>query len=309
MLDAPLIAMCSVLLVAIAFLAIPGWDAVAHILFLDRVTVGRWRLFFGIVSIVLVVLLGSRYDEWRERNGKLPRTLLPATLASAAVVLSVILIWISLRGEGLGLRIGGLPSAAAVAMTGAFVLLTAFIVFAFARGWTAVASLALIALSVAGTGLVNPVYRGVFDLNDTEVVQEMKALQVNGMDEGARWVGVGASFLPNALLVQSGLPALNGFQSAPSDEMWDAIDPEKRSELAWNRLANISWEQGEGAPNPRNPAPDQIRMTFDSCNTFAQENVMFVLSDEPIHQNCIRRLDEIAEGPSVFYIYEVVPSQ
>ncbi len=149
---------------------------------------------------------------------------------------------------------------------------------------------------------MNPLYRGVFDLNDTRTVQTMKEI---ADDEPGRWVGVGETSLPTVMLVQSGLPSFNGFQSSPSQTMWDAIDP-TLDERVWNRLANVSWGAGEGPPDAFNPAPDQIRLTFDSCEPFAQDNVDWVLSDEALDQACLAPVTTVEEGPSTFWIYEVV---
>ena len=51
----------------LAFLFVPGWDAVAHLLLLDRTTYGRMRLGFGLLSIVMI--LAGRGEGERALGG------------------------------------------------------------------------------------------------------------------------------------------------------------------------------------------------------------------------------------------------
>ena len=46
-------------------------------------------------------------------------------------------------------------------------------------------------------------------------------------------------------------------------------------------------------------------MTFDSCADFAQENVGWVLTEQPLDQPCATLVSSIPEGPSTLRIYEV----
>lgn len=303
--DWVLVALVVLLVVAVAFLAVPGWDAIAHLLFIDRVPVARLKLLFGILSIVLTVLMAQRIDQWRASNPSSRGTLAPALIGAALAALSVAMIWVSLALTGFTVDTGVYGSRFAVAATLVLSALTVFAVFAFAQGWTSAGAGALLLLTVLGTAQVNPLYRGAYDLNQTDLVQEMKRVQHESGDLDSTWVGVGGTPWPNAVLMQAGLPAFNGVQGAPSDEMWELIDPAGDHEQEWNRLANIYWVPGEGEPDPRNPAPDQIQLTFDSCESFAQENVDFVVSDSELDQACLTPIDTVADGEVAFHLYEV----
>jgi hypothetical protein len=303
--DWVLVALVALLIVAVAFLAVPGWDAVAHLLFIDRVPVARLKLLFGILSIVLTVLMAYRIDQWRKDNPKSGGTLIPALIGAGLAALSIAGIWTSLALSGFEVNTGVYGTRFAVAATLVLSALTVLAVFAFAQGWTSAGAGALLLLSVLGTAQVNPLYRGAYDLNQTDLVHEMKRVQDESGDSGSTWVGVGGTPWPNAVLMQAGLPAFNGVQGAPSDEMWDLIDPDGAHEQEWNRLANIYWVPGEGEPDPRNPAPDQIMLTFDSCESFAQENVDFVLSDSELDQVCLTPIDTVDDGAVAFHLYEI----
>jgi len=303
--DTILLATVVLLAFVLAFLVIPGWDALAHLTFIDRVPIGRLRLLFGIVSIVLIVLMVHRLDQWRaERDGS-ARMTVPAALGALVAAASIAGVWYSLARHGIPIDSGVYVGDAAVVMTLVLSLLTVLAVFFLGQGWASAGVAALLVFTVLGSGHVNPLYRGAFNINDTRLVQTMKQLQEESGDPDAAWVGVGQSQWPNAVLMQAGLPAFNGVQGAPSETMWEMLDPTGEDELAWNRLANVSWVAGEGDPEPRNPAPDQIQMTFDSCDDFAQENVDFVLSDGPLDQPCLVPLERVADGAVDFRLYEV----
>jgi hypothetical protein len=279
----------------LAFMFIPGWDAIAHLTLLDRTTTGRIRMGLGILSVIAIAVFIARTDELRSAgNERVPWCVawLSSFLAAASVgVVTIVLVY--------------LHAPLLFSHKVSFIVITVLYlasVFFLTRGWGAAGAIALLVMSLIGSIGVNPLYEGVFDLNDTAVVKEMKSLETT---EPGSWVGVGESFLPNAMLVQSGLPGFNGFQSAPPKKMWSEIDPSGRYERKWNRLANISWRAGTGAPVATNPAPDQIRLTFDSCSAFAQKNVVHVLSDAKLDQPCLTLEKKVVEGPSTLWLYDV----
>jgi len=282
-------------LVVLAYLLIPGWDAVAHLALLDRTTGGRIRLALGLLSIVGIALLTVRADRLSAEEGRrVPWW--PALGGAALFGVSLV----ALVGSLLMLRspvLLGLPSWLAISA-----LYAAGLVL-YGRGRALPAAALTLAMALLGSATANPVYHGVYDVNETAVVKAMKTREAA---HGGRWVGVGGTVLPNVLLVQSGLPSYNGFQSAPSPRMWRQLDPSHAREGVWNRLANVSWWSGQGDPAPINPAPDQIRLTFDSCAPFAQEHVAHVVSDAPLTQSCLTDEQRVTEGPSTLYLYEVV---
>lgn len=290
----------ALLIVGVVFTAlmlIPGWDGLAHLMLLDRTTVGRLRLGWGLLALIMMLVVLWRVDARRATTTE--RTPLWVVLSAVvpAAVWTALLAWSLLR-DGAVIAVGDLSW---ILIAIGFVA----VVGCNAYGWALPTAVLFAVISIASSSSVNPLYRGVFDLNDTRIVQTMKELSA---ERSGRWVGVGETALPTVMLVQSGLPSFNGFQSSPSRTMWDAIDPNLK-ERVWNRLANVSWRAGEGPPDPFNPEPDQVRLTFDSCDSFAQENVEWVLSDSALDQDCLDPVTSVEEGPSTFWIYEVVAAQ
>lgn len=292
-------------LVMLAFLFVPGWDALAHALLLDRTTYSRMRMGFGILSTAVLVVLIFRIDQRRavDPGWRPART---ASFVSTGLALGSIALVISEGARILGLETWLQASArrdvvAAVAAAIGVVV----VVWLFSRGRPGPAAAVLLVVTLALTVGVNPLYRGVLDLRQTNAVTAVQ--EADAEDPGA-WVGINASLLPTMMLVESGVTTYNGVQGAPSDEMWKAIDPSGAEEQRWDRLATVSWLPGEGAPAPRNPAPDQIQMTFDSCASFAQENVTWVLSPVALDQRCVTETESVVDGPTQMRIYRVVPA-
>jgi hypothetical protein len=275
------------------FLLVPGWDTIAHLLFLDRTTDGRIRLALGLLAIVATAVYVRRVDRTEPEHLVAPWW---------CVASSALLCLLAIAGVATMLFLRSAPLAT---QSFSWLIIGALLVVSTAsaaRSWLFASAATFAALSLFGSATVNPIYRGVFDINDTAIGKQIDKLQ--RADPGA-WVGVGSSYLPTAVLVQSGVPGYNGFQGAPSRKMWNQIDPTHSHERAWNRLANVSWVAGTGAPDPRNPAPDQIQLTFSSCDNFAQAHVKYVLTDEKLAQACLTKLDTTKQGPTTFTIYEV----
>ena len=285
-----LLALTASIVVFALFLFVPGWDAIAHLLFLDRTTDNRVRIGVAMASFAIVPIIIRYFDDTATRAG--------ATL-SATVAL---LFGLSQVAIAIVLGIGAPESLAASNLWWVFALLGAATLYCVARARPGIAVALFVVLTVAQSIGVNPVYRGVYDLRDTEVAQAIEKLDTG--DE--TWIAVGDR-LPAAILLETGVVAYNGFQGAPSVEMWEEIDPSGAYELQWNRLAAINWMPGEGDPTLVNPYPDQILITFDACAEFAQDNVDYVLTDRTdLVSDCLVPVEgfDIASGELTIYRVE-----
>lgn len=287
------IALLCVGLLFAAYLFVPGWDGLAHVLLLDRTTPGRLRMGIGVLSVVILLVVGARMEAIAARRS-VPIWVPIASVAIALASTAFVARWLSNSASPL------VTSWISWVLVLVLVLVT---VAGFAAGRPLVGASAFLIASIMGGAGVNPLYRGVYDLNETDLVATVERVDGGG---DATWIGIGQTPIPTLALVESGVNSYNGFQSSPSDEMWKQIDPDGDDEYVWNRLANVSWADGTGAPEPHNPAPDQIHMTFDSCNAFAQRNVDLVLSESPLRQNCVELVETVREGPSTYRIYRVI---
>lgn len=296
------IAVLAVGVVMAAFMFVRGWEGLAHLLFLDRTTYGRMRLGLGILSLVMIVLVSMRLTE---RTGQALRRIPPWVPLSAlglSLAATAFMLWSLARFSDASQYLSWLGGSGLV-LVAVVTILQPVIVALFAWDKVAPAAVLLLVASILSSAGVNPLYRGVLDLRDTAAVAEIERLSA---DRPGQWVGINTTYLPTMLLVEAGVSSLNGMQGAPSPEMWGQIDPEHQYEDTWNRLANVGWIAGQGAPSPRNPVPDQIQMTFDSCDAFAQRNVAWVLSETLLEQECLSPVAETVDGPATMHFYEVV---
>ena len=290
------IALVTVLLLFVAFQYLPGWDPIAHLLFLDRSTGDRVRIGVGFASFALIGCIMRDLDAI---DGTVPRWVAAGTaglflLSQVAIAAAVQIfsgpqyVW---AAAPLWIPVAVVSSAA---------------VFLLARRHSRWGAVAFLVVAIVGTATVNPIYRGVLDLRHTAISQKVMAL--NKAVPGA-WVGIGEPIV-SAMLMESGVEAYNGTQGAPSRPMWKNIDPSGRSESVWNRVAGLTWVQRLGEPALSNPQPNLIQSTFDACSTFAQKHVRYVLADVKIVTSpCLERVSSVRMPGPEMSIYRVQPAE
>lgn len=272
------------------FLFVPGWDAVAHLLFLDRSVPNRLRLGLGFASMLIVPLFVALLDARKRPSG----WVVSAVVALLYIVTQFGVLWY-LRRNSPG-DVANAPWWLLFTVAGALVL------FLIARRAVLVGSVLFALLCFVQSGTVNPVYRGVLDLRETSLSKAIRSIEAS--DPGT-WVGIGGR-LSTAVLLESGVEAFNGFQGAPNKKMWEAIDPDGGFEYQWNRLAGISWVPGKGEPVISNPYPDQIVGTFDGCSDFAKDNVKYVLSEDPtLSTGCLTLVKSVKLPAETVNLYRV----
>jgi hypothetical protein len=109
------------------------------------------------------------------------------------------------------------------------------------------------------------------------------------------------------MLTETGVSSFSGVQNYPSAKMWTEIDPSKRYENQWNRLAHIQWVLAPGEPVVATPQPDVVTVTFDACSAFAQKYVRHVLAETTeAPRGCLRLAKTITEGTETMSVYTVI---
>lgn len=288
-----LIGCLAITTVFLAFLLIPGWDSLAHLLLLDRMTVQRTRLGLGIICVVAIGLLTRRLDE---RDTSVPWVV--SLLATGLAAVSIVVVWMALD------KVDD-PSLANSTYPLVVSILFVLSVFLFTRRQAVLGAAAFLIVSVVLSVGINPLYRGVFNLaNETDIGREVE--RIDDQQPGT-WLGMG-SFQLSSVLVETGVSAFNGVQLYPVAQMWQDVDPTGQYEEQWNRYASLAWEPGTGEPVLRNPQADIVVGTFDSCSTFAQQHVQYVLTDNQVDQQCLTQIDQASDGASTYFYYEVVPT-
>jgi hypothetical protein len=289
--DWVLVAMVGYLLVIVAYLLVPGWDGLAHLLQLDRIAPERFRIAFVVLLPVFAVLVIDAADRDPSTRNWAPATL--SALFTAGVL--GLLYW---RIKTIDPDVLGMATGWKIVVV--LVILAVFLLFL--RRLATLATIFLLVTALLLSWGVNPVYRGIFDLSETQVGDEVQ--EIDEEDPGT-WVAVGSAE-SMAVLMQSGVESYSGVQNYPSMEMWREIDPTGRYEGSWNRLAHIRWIVQGGPPRVTSPWGDVVEVTLDPCSDFAQENVDYVLSDQGAISNpCLTELASVQQGNLAMAIYEV----
>jgi len=249
----------------LAFAYVPGWNAIAHVLFLDRTTDGRTRIGLGLASIAILAYVIRYLDQQQIRA---PKTI--------SIVTAGLFLMSQVGIAGAFIVVEGAAKLFSVApLWWFFAAISAAAILLVARRRIALGALAFVLVTVLSTITVNPIYRGIFDLRTTAASRQI--VRIDKANPG-NWVGLG-DIETGALVLESGVRAFNGVQGAPSRVMWKEIDPTSKYVGLWNRLAGVGWVPGTGEPVVQNPAPDQILITFDACSAFAQKHVNYLLTD------------------------------
>lgn len=286
-----LITALAILLIVIAFLFLPGWDALASVLQFQRVSPERFRIMFVVLLPLFAALTIEHVEKFPSRWNWIPGIV--SALFSGGFIAALAYRFMTLDTRALDWAPTWIPVS---------IMLVCATFALFVRRLVPLAAVLLLLATALTTVNVNPIYRGVFDLRDTQIGGVIN--DVDSAAEGA-WIGVGG-YTTWALLVESGVESFSGVQTYPPDEMWDEIDPRKRFEAAWNRLAHVSWVFGRGEPTMTNPSADVVLATFDPCSQFAQENVSYILTDtQPVDRSCMIELAAVDQGNVELKIFRV----
>lgn len=288
--DWTLVGLLVVLAVLLAFVYVPGWDALASLLLLDRTSLPRLVIGFGLVALLLLVVVVARVRE----QGATGRAWAIAAVGLTLVVHGAVALFLRAHAPQALAQFWWWP-----------VLLLMFVaaVLLYARGRLTGPSILVAVVALAMVAGVTPLYRGVLDLRSTGLARIVEKVQD---ERPGRWVGLEDGAVV-AVLREVGVPSFSGVQGWPTAEMWGAIDPTRTHEAAWNRYAHVSWSAHPDAAPIELLAPDALALRFDSCDAFEQGSVDYVATSEVVDQECVQEIGSVTEGDGTYRVYEVVP--
>ena len=304
--------------VLLAFMLVPGWDPIAHLLYLDRTTADRTRIGVGLASFAILGYVICALDDRRQlaqgqaaglttgHTGALssgltslqpvPGAVFSGLIAALFLVSQVGITWAVVHFIGFSKLWAAAPFWLLV------VLASAATIFFFSRGRVALATAGFLAITVFSSAAVNPVYSGVLDLRTTAASQGIVRANV---DKPGKWLSIGGPIVNNTL-IESGMVAYNGTQGAPSRTMWRQIDPGSKYADSWNRLGGVNWQNSPGEPVVTTPFADQIMVTFDACSLFAQKNVSYLFTDVATTSACLEKVESFPTPARTQVIYRVI---
>ncbi|WP_407341773.1 hypothetical protein [Pengzhenrongella phosphoraccumulans] len=288
--DWTLIALLAVTALFAAFIYVPGWDAVAHLLWLDRTTLPRLVVGLGLVALLLLAVVVHRLQG---REGRLAWWPMVVAVLFVVVNHAAVAVFLHRHAPWILAQFPWWPVLLAM-----FVIAVAL----YARGRATVPSVLVLVVALTMVAGVVPLYRGVLDLRTTGLGQAITAIEA---DAPGRWLALDDGNII-ATVREAGVESYSGVQGFPSTQMWDAIDPDRSDAGSWNRYAHVNWTADKDAPEIELQFADVLMLRFDSCAPFAQGNVRYVVASEPVTQGCLAEVKVVPEEGATYRIYEVV---
>ena len=217
----------SILLLIYCVLGIPA--TIASVSFLISSTAFRAAVVWGFVIVILLIrliaMLSEDKDETVNRNYRRVRNRIPACLMMCGVV--ILGIWSSYQAD-VTFYNGYMIIIEAVLFIPLYCLLCDH-----SRNKIAVWAVFMISVCLISGALVNPVRRGVDDINMISEVQMIRSIVEK--DHEAVWIVEGDTFpVPNLPLL-AGAKTINCTNIYPDMERWRKVDPEGTYENCYNR--------------------------------------------------------------------------
>ncbi|NCU40622.1 hypothetical protein EOL73_02595 [Candidatus Saccharibacteria bacterium] len=203
------------------WLLVPGLDLVGSLTFLDKVPHPRLLIGLGLLNITfLIVFMGYR-KELR-------------TIRQSHVIAYSILVWVLLLYLGWWIHSQFPLYLAPKILIGLSVTLP-IIIYLFLRTKFLTSLSILLAVSIASTVYIHPLYRGTELLTHTNLVSEIKSTNTS---PGERWILEDS--LMQSFAFMSGKESITGIYQYPQINLWRNIEPTP-DPYTYNRYAHVNF--------------------------------------------------------------------
>ncbi|MFF4881157.1 hypothetical protein [Micromonospora sp. NPDC000668] len=292
--DWPLLLVNLAFLGALAWLFVPHLSAFGRLLFLDRVPHTRLLIGIGLLNFIGLVLFVRRLHD--------QRSALPGRTAIIGYTLALLLVQ-TLLSLHVVRTFPGYLHLGGFALSLVPVPLVAYLALRRRFAW---ATSVLLAVSVAMTAFIHPLYRGTTTLTQTPLSRSIRAMTAE--DPDAVWaaeVGIIQNFA-----YMNGAPSLSGVYAYPQSQLWRTADEQGQQDFVYNRYAHV-WFTFD-----RNPAvmstttftltgADHFRVNTEPCGPFLrQHRVKYLVTGTEINESCLKLRDTIRYPEATFLIYE-----
>ena len=272
-----------------AFVGMPAW--LARLLLLDRVPANRLITVFGSLNLLLVLYFFARPPFEATRRNRLL-----AGLYAAAAALFYFYAGRSIQTENPGFFF----TPALIYIVPMFVFLLAAALLIRVKSLFAIA---LLAFSLLTAFYVNPLYRGLGVLRESQIAHEIQ--QIAGQPENADAGWVFYDTVLSNFAAANGARVISATQYHPQPELWRNFDPQGQYAQIYNRYSHIQVLPAAGESIEFiQERVDAMLIKINPCNpAFARAGVRFFVFHEPADYACLEPVKHVPYPDTSFYIY------
>lgn len=273
-----------------AFIGLPSW--LSHITLLDRVPAKRMITIFGSLNLFLIVYFFAKPP--------FPRTQRYRKFSLLYAIITALFYFYS--GYSIEAKYPGFFfNSLLIYIVPVFVFLLLFSLLNYSKRLFAIS---LLTLSMLSAFYINPLYRGLSVIQDTEIAQEINRISSQPENEDALWVFFDSVF-PN-YAAANGARVINATQYHPQPDLWKNFDPEGKYEKVYNRYAHIrvSSVANDSIEFSLEQA-DVLTLKINPCNlAFMRAGVRYFVFHEPVDCQCLQLVKSVPYPNQSFYIYQ-----
>lgn len=290
-----LITTCIGIAIILLRLFVPVGSGLFSLIGLNKVPLVRLVLGLGMLNLIIIVIAaGSKAKRLKSVHDILTRRTI--IFASVFFLLSVLGLW--LVKHHFQVETIGTKEIVAVAIALATILTALLHPTVEARYAGLVL---LLGASLATSGLVNPLYRGVHGL-DNDVTRSISSTEQRDHDF---WAADDNPMIA-ALITASGAEEYGGVNTYPQTSVWKKAFPDKDS--VYNRYAHVrfSFSPTEQERSMSLIQSDSFRVTIFSCDPLLKElRIRYIVSDATPGKvlPCYNIAKTIVNGPKTITIY------
>jgi hypothetical protein len=175
----------------------------------------------------------------------------------------------------------------------------AFIIFCFLSRRFMLAATVFLIFSLGCIFRVDPLYRGLGPLYDSQLSQAISSVS----KPGSTWVTVDEGGFENAAMLAN-RNSLSGVQLYPDVNLWAQVEGPSVGYI-YNRYAHIQFISSDYLENKLKLIQFDLFEVQFSCSPFIQQHVQYVLASHSINEECTKLVDQVHYPALTFYIYQV----
>lgn len=275
-------------------LFIPRFNSLFALMQLDKVPHKRLLIGLGLLSVIYVVLfirnLSSQKKELKVGY---------VAAYSALVFISQITLGLAIKHK--------FPAYIGYYKIIAISLVLSGIIFLLLRKHFVMSALLLLLFSFISAGKVNPLYRGLGIVTDTDISNSITSI---AKSNSGKWATEGLIF--ENIAAASGAPSLNGVYIYPQLEIWEDLD-NGDDQAIYNRYAHVFFNFDKDPSvvvetKAKLTGGDNFHISTEPCSEFLMNNdvrYIITLAELDGQDNCTEFADKVSYPGFTFFIYRL----